>query len=273
VFYFDECKHKWTEDILLKVLVNLDWDIPAESLFPLVMLAELWGMDLSFPDNDPDMAVALEVTSGANMPTIGPGDFDSPEKPVHKKRGRTAIEERMQEEFSAEHPSSSQEDTVVTNMVLPRMLSSTSQPAQSGTMPPPNNIFIKITVVVRLACGQTSESVLTVARETGPEWPVLLVKKMDWTNMRTIKAMLHKELASSFLLTDSSTKYPLVKLYHWNLVHSSSEPGLHLVILTLHPQFTKYTRRWKPELRFYTPHLLHVFESLDPKWEQLRRYQ
>jgi hypothetical protein len=50
------------------------------------------------------------------------------------------------------------------------------------------------------------------------------------------------------------------------MVYNKSEPGLHLVVLTLHPQFTKYTRRWKPTYRFYALQLLHNFESLDPRW-------
>jgi hypothetical protein len=163
------------------------------------------------------------------------------------------------------------EDTVVTHVVLPSTSNVQPQPEQSNAAPtqPPSNIFIKVMVVVRLACGQPTESILVVAREGGPVWPVLLVRKTDWTNLKLVKVALHKELASWLPLTDSSTKYPLVKLYHWNLVYNSSKPSLHLVILTLHPQFTKHTRRWKPAFRFFAPHLLQVFESLDPKWETI----
>jgi hypothetical protein len=42
IFYFDEYKHKWTKEDLLKVLINPDWDIPLESVQPLMMLADYW---------------------------------------------------------------------------------------------------------------------------------------------------------------------------------------------------------------------------------------
>jgi hypothetical protein len=110
------------------------------------------------------------------------------------------------------------------------------------------------------------ESALTIMKEASPTWPVLLVKKADWTNLKAMKIALHKELASWLPLTDSLTRYSLIKLYHWNLVYSSSEPGMHLVILTLNPLFTKHTRRWLPAYRFYAPQLLQDCENLDPKW-------
>jgi hypothetical protein len=71
----------------LKVLVNPNWDIPNESIFPLIMLTELWGIDLSFPDVDRELATVLEVAIGTPLPATGPGDFDSPDKPLQKKRG------------------------------------------------------------------------------------------------------------------------------------------------------------------------------------------
>jgi hypothetical protein len=48
IFYFDECKHKWTEEDLLKVLINPDWDIPADSVQPLRMLVDYWRIDTCF---------------------------------------------------------------------------------------------------------------------------------------------------------------------------------------------------------------------------------
>jgi hypothetical protein len=66
---------------------------------------------------------------------------------------------------------------------------------------------------------------------------------------------------------DSSKKYPLIKLYHWNMVYSSSEPGLHLVILTLNPLFTKHTRSWQPGVSLLraspAPRLQHYRPELE----------
>jgi hypothetical protein len=108
------------------------------------------------------------------------------------------------------------------------------------------NAFLSITVVVRLACGTLTKSVLIIAKEAEPIWPVVLIKKKDWPNKKAVKSDLFRELASWLPVMDTTLRHPLIKLYHWNLVYSNSEPGLHLVVLTLHPQFTKYTRRWKP---------------------------
>lgn len=88
-------------------------------------------------------------------------------------------------------------------------------------------MFINVMVVVRLAYEQSTKSAFIVAREDDLFWPVLLVKTADWTNLKVAKAVLHKELASSLSLIDFSTNFPLVKLYYWDLVHSSSEPSLH----------------------------------------------
>ena len=87
---------------------------------------------------------------------------------------------------------------VVTQVVLPS--TSTDQPQleqlSATLVPPPNNSFIKVTMVVRLAYGQPIESVLVVVQEEGLEWLVLLVRKADWANMRVVKVAFHKELAS-----------------------------------------------------------------------------
>jgi hypothetical protein len=129
---------------------------------------------------------------------------------------------------------------VVTSVVLPT-LSTANRFSPLDDMAVSENAHIAVTVVVRLACGQSIESGLIVIRESSPAWPVLLVKKSEWANKKAVKIAPHKEMASWLSLTDSSTRYPLIKLYHWNLVYSSSELGLHLVILTLNPLFTKHT--------------------------------
>jgi hypothetical protein len=59
-----------------------------------------------------------------------------------------------------------------------------------------DNSHILVTVVVRLACGLSTESVLIVVREANPAWPVLLVKKKDWSNKKVVKIALYKELAA-----------------------------------------------------------------------------
>jgi hypothetical protein len=85
-FYFDECKLKWTEDSLLKVLINPDWDIPSESIFPLRMLTEHWEIDTGFPVKDQELNEVFEMATGVSLPTTSTGEFDSPDKPSLKKR-------------------------------------------------------------------------------------------------------------------------------------------------------------------------------------------
>jgi hypothetical protein len=86
-FFFDECKYKWTEEELLKVLINPDWDIPVESIQPLRILADFWGIDTSFPENESELVEAMEMVTGTPFVTVNPGEFDSPDKPLAKKRG------------------------------------------------------------------------------------------------------------------------------------------------------------------------------------------
>jgi hypothetical protein len=97
VFFFDECKQKWTKDIMLKVLVNPNWDIPTESFFPLNMLTELWRINLSFPDED------LNLAAETPFPLKSLGEFDSSNKLLQKKCGIKASLELMQEELNIEH--------------------------------------------------------------------------------------------------------------------------------------------------------------------------
>jgi hypothetical protein len=104
-FYFDECKHKWTEATLLKVLINPDWDIPKESVPPLTMLTEYWGIDTNFPERDPELAEELEVATGTSLPLSTGGDFDSPDKPLTKKRGTGEPQELSQAGHNLEMPS------------------------------------------------------------------------------------------------------------------------------------------------------------------------
>lgn len=270
-FYFDKCKHKWTEEDLLKVLINPDWDIPPESIQPLMMLADYWGIDTSFPENDPELAEALELATGASFPLQHQGDFDSPDKPLAKKRGIAGPGELMQEECNTPQACSGDEELLVTKVVIPPV--SLILPRTPPAPVPPNNdnAFLPITVVVRLACGTLTESVLIIALKQEPIWRVILIKKKDWSNKKAVKSTLHRELASWLPVMDASLRHPLIKLYHWNLVYSSSVPGMHLVILTLHPQFTKFTRRWKPVYRFYAPQLLHNIDSLDPSWSFIEK--
>jgi hypothetical protein len=265
IFYFDECKYKWSENCLLKVLINPDWDIPQESIFPLRMLTKYWGIDTGFPEKDLELTEAMEMAAGASFKLSNTGDFDSLDKPLAKKRGTSGLQELSQTGYTSELPSSSEEDMVITSVVPPSIPTSNRfMPLEEK--PAPGSAHLAVTVVVRLTFGFSMESALTVMKEASPTWPVLLVKKADWTNLKAVKIALHKEMASWLPLTDSSTRYPLIKLYHWNLVYSSSEPGMHLVILTLNPVFTKHTRRWLLAYRFYGPQLLQDCEKLDPKW-------
>jgi hypothetical protein len=270
IFYFDECKYKWTEACLLKVLINPNWDIPKDSIFPLRLLTEYWGIDTSFLEKDSELSEAMEVAAGASFKLSNTGDFDSPDKPLVKKRGTTGPQELRQTGYTSGLPSSSEEDLVVTSVVLPA-IPTTNRFTPLEEKAVPGSTHLAITVVVRLAFGLSMESALTVMKEASPTWPVLLVKKSEWTNLKAVKIALHKELATWLPLTDSSTRYPLIKLYHWNLVFSSSEPGMHLVILTLNPLFTKHMRRWLPAYRFYAPQLLQDCEKLDPKWSVIEQ--
>jgi hypothetical protein len=108
-----------------------------------------------------------------------------------------------------EQPSSSKEDLVVTSVVRPGVSTANSfSPLANPTLPV--NPYIAVTVVVRLACGLSSESGLIVIHDSRPSWPVLLVKKADWANKKLVKITLHKELASWLPVMDSSTRYPLI---------------------------------------------------------------
>lgn len=98
---------------MLKVLVNPNWDIPAQSFFLLNMLIEPWRINLSFPNED--LILAVETL----FPLKSMEKFDSSNKPLQKKHGIKESLELMQEQFSIEHLSNSQEDTVVTSVVLP----------------------------------------------------------------------------------------------------------------------------------------------------------
>jgi hypothetical protein len=208
----------------------------------------------------------MELAIGTSFPIVNLGDFDSPDKPLAKKRGISGLQEIMKEGVNIAPTSCSDEDMVVTKVTMPPVASLLPKTPHVEAMSTSDSAFLPVIVVVRLTCGTLTESVLIVFKDTIPMWPTLLVKKRDWVNKRVVKIALHKELAGWLPIMDSSLRHLLIKLYHWNMVYSKSEPGLHLVVLTLHPQFTKYTRRWKPAYRFYAPQLLHNFESLDPRW-------
>jgi hypothetical protein len=104
IFYFDESKHKWMEDCLLKVLINPDWDILKNSIFPLRLLTEFWGLDIGFPEKDRELTEALELVVGASFKLGINGEFDSPDKPLSKKRGTTEPQEPSQAGYRSEMP-------------------------------------------------------------------------------------------------------------------------------------------------------------------------
>jgi hypothetical protein len=75
------------------VLINPDWDISKKSVFPLQMLTEFWGIEGHYPENDPEkdpeLTEVMELATGASFKLSNGGDFDSPDKPLAKKRGTT----------------------------------------------------------------------------------------------------------------------------------------------------------------------------------------
>jgi hypothetical protein len=152
IFYFDERKHKWIEDCLFKVLINPDWDIPQESVFPLRLLMEYWGIDTDFPEKDPELTEAMKMAVGASFKLSNTGDFDSPDKPLIKKRGTSGPQELSQTGYTSELPNSSEEDLVVTSVVL------SSIPTSNRFIPLEEkaalgSVHLVVTVVVRLASG------------------------------------------------------------------------------------------------------------------------
>jgi hypothetical protein len=111
-------------------------------------------------------------------------------------------------------PCSSEDDTIVTKVTTPStppFLPRTPPTAIISTM---EKAFLPVTVVMRLACGTPMESVLLILKDTELTWPVLLVRKKEWTNKRAVKIALHKELASWLPVMDSSLRHPIIKLYH-----------------------------------------------------------
>ena len=265
IFYFDECKHKWIEACLLKVLINSDWDIPKDSIVPLRLLAEYWRIDTGFSEKIwRALLEAMEVVAGASFKLSTTCYFDSSDKPLAKKRGTTSPQELSQIGYTSKLPSNNEEDLVVMSVVLPS-IPITNRFTLLEEKAVPRSEHLAVIVVVRFAFGLSIESAFMVMKEASPTWPVLLVKK-SVDKLEAVKIALHKELSTWLSLSDSSTRYPLIKLYHWNLVFSSSEPGMHLVIFRLNPLFTKHTKRWLLAYRFYALQLLQDCKKLDSKW-------
>jgi hypothetical protein len=84
---------------------------------------------------------------------------------------------------------------VITNVVLPSVPTSNRFTPLDGTTTS-GSAHLTVTMVVRLAFGLSMESALIVMKEARPTWPVLLVKKSDWTNLKVVKITLYKELAT-----------------------------------------------------------------------------
>ena len=94
-------------------------------------------------------------------------------------------------------PSYSEEDLVVRSVLLPPP-PTLGRPPLPTAMVTKDNSHIPVIVMVQLACGLSTESILIVIREANLTWLVLLVKKKDWSNKKAIKIALYnyKELAA-----------------------------------------------------------------------------
>jgi hypothetical protein len=115
------------------------------------MLTEYWKIDTGFPEANPKLAEALKVATGTSFFLILAGEFDSLDKPLTKKRNTGGPQESILVGNSLETPSNSEDDMVVTGVVVPTAL--TPRPTLRYNLASTDNAHILVTVVVRLACG------------------------------------------------------------------------------------------------------------------------
>ena len=92
--------------------------------------------------------------------------------------------------------SSSEEDLFVIEVIMPPVPPILPKILLVMALSNSENDFLPVSVVVRLACNTLAQSVLIIAKEAEPIWPVVLIKKKDWPNKKVVKSTLYRELAS-----------------------------------------------------------------------------
>jgi hypothetical protein len=133
----------------------------------------------------------MELATGTSLPFTHPGDFDSLDKPLAKKRGISGLQEIKQKEVNTASASCSDKDMVVTKVTMPPAPSLLPTTPPVAALSTSDSAFLPVTVVVKLACGTPTESMLLIFKDATPTWPVLLVKRRDWVNRRAVKITLH----------------------------------------------------------------------------------
>lgn len=80
-------------------------------------------------------------------------------------------------------------------------------------------------VVIRVATGLTTESILTYRGRQGAEWPQILVSSEGWHNQTALKIELIKEIHQWLPLIDGQG-LPLLKIYQITITQQLQQGDL-----------------------------------------------
>ena len=173
-FYHDENTHKWLDAELLKVRGNEDWELEHQAKFPLVMLVRYWAIESTCLDQG-EKQLPDSLDEAHYPPLSSPAELVSPPQLAPKKTGGqsglvgivTSIRRQGNLAAMSKGSPGTSSLTGVTNVETPGKKPSTPMPSQSqggvSTM--------WVNIILRVAPGNTTESILIYRGKEGAVWP------------------------------------------------------------------------------------------------------